>query len=90
MLDLLAGSQLIRSELDGRHTNDGQRLIQDRYSLRCLPQYLGPIVDGLAQIGQALQRYFPQGLVGTPFSPPHPPSISVFGVWMQLWQSQKP
>ena len=48
------------------------------------------LLRGLAQIGQALQRYFPQGLVGTPFSPPHPPSISVFGVWMQLWQSQKP
>jgi len=55
MLDLLAGSQLIRSELDGQHDYRGHSLIQDRYSLRCLPQYLGPIVDGVAQIAQQIE-----------------------------------
>jgi phenylalanine ammonia-lyase len=50
MLDLLAGSSLIRNELDGSHDYRGQQPIQDRYSLRCLPQYMGPIVDGIEQI----------------------------------------
>jgi phenylalanine ammonia-lyase len=50
MLELLAGSQLIRDELDGQHDYRQGDLIQDRYSLRCLPQYTGPIVDGLRQI----------------------------------------
>ncbi len=55
MLDLLAGSQLIRDELDGRHDYRGTQPIQDRYSLRCLPQYMGPIVDGLAQISKQIE-----------------------------------
>ena len=50
MLDLLDGSSLIRDELVQRQPHQKGRLIQDRYSLRCLPQYLGPIVDGLKQI----------------------------------------
>lgn len=50
MLDLLAGSSLIRNELDGSHDYRGQQPIQDRYSLRCLPQYMGPIVNGIEQI----------------------------------------
>jgi phenylalanine ammonia-lyase len=52
MLDLLAGSSLIRDELKGRHSPRQGQLIQDRYSLRCLPQYLGPVVEGLAQISR--------------------------------------
>lgn len=55
MLDLLAGSKLIRDELDGRHDHRTADLIQDRYSLRCLPQYTGPIVDGLAQIARQVE-----------------------------------
>jgi phenylalanine ammonia-lyase len=55
MLDLLKDSQLVRDQLDGRHDNTIQGLVQDRYSLRCLPQYLGPIVDGLAQIRQQIE-----------------------------------
>lgn len=55
MLDLLAGSKLIRDELDGQHNHRGRDLIQDRYSLRCLPQYMGPIVDGVAQIAQQIE-----------------------------------
>lgn len=50
MLHLIDGSSLIRDELDGRHDMRHHDLIQDRYSLRCLPQYLGPFVDGLARI----------------------------------------
>jgi phenylalanine ammonia-lyase len=55
MLDLLAGSKLIRDELQGQHDYRNRDLIQDRYSLRCLPQYMGPIVDGLAQIAQQIE-----------------------------------
>jgi phenylalanine ammonia-lyase len=46
MVKLLQGSRLCRNELDGHHAAQGQQPIQDRYSLRCLPQYLGPILDG--------------------------------------------
>ena len=55
MLDLLSDSDLIRHELDGSHDYRGEQLIQDRYSLRCLPQYLGPIVDGIEQITQQIE-----------------------------------
>jgi phenylalanine ammonia-lyase len=51
MLELLTGSALIADELDGQHEfRGGNEPIQDRYSLRCLPQYMGPIVDGIRQI----------------------------------------
>lgn len=55
MLDLLAGSRLIRRELDGSHDYRGDHPIQDRYSLRCLPQYMGPIVDGIEQIEKQIE-----------------------------------
>lgn len=55
MIDLLAGSRLIREELDGSHDYRGSHPIQDRYSLRCLPQYMGPIVDGIADIQKQIQ-----------------------------------
>ena len=50
MLKLLRGSRLIRDELHGRLEYQQGELVQDRYSIRCLPQFLGPIVDGLASI----------------------------------------
>lgn len=51
MLRLLNGSALIADELDGQHEfRGGDEPIQDRYSLRCLPQYMGPIVDGIRQV----------------------------------------
>jgi phenylalanine ammonia-lyase len=52
MLALLSGSKLIRDELQGRRGRSRGELIQDRYSLRCLPQYMGPIVEGLNQIAK--------------------------------------
>jgi phenylalanine ammonia-lyase len=55
MLELLAGSGLIRDELDGSHNYRDRDLIQDRYSLRCLPQYIGPIFDGIAEIAEQIE-----------------------------------
>ncbi|KYC37949.1 histidine ammonia-lyase [Scytonema hofmannii PCC 7110] len=55
MLNLLAGSRLIREELDGSHDYRGEHPIQDRYSLRCLPQYIGPIADGIEQIKRQIE-----------------------------------
>lgn len=50
MRELLADSKLIRDEFKTRHARSDGELIQDRYSLRCLPQFLGPVIDGLDQI----------------------------------------
>ncbi|HEX7113706.1 MAG TPA: aromatic amino acid ammonia-lyase [Steroidobacter sp.] len=47
MRKLVAGSKLVRSEAAGDRGHRAGKLIQDRYSLRCLPQYIGPIVDGI-------------------------------------------
>ncbi|NMG08479.1 aromatic amino acid ammonia-lyase [Brasilonema sp. UFV-L1] len=55
MLKLLAGSRLVREELDGSHDYRGEHPIQDRYSLRCLPQYMGPILDGIEQIARQIE-----------------------------------
>jgi phenylalanine ammonia-lyase len=55
MRHLLEGSLLIREELNGRTRQNEHELEQDRYSLRCLPQYLGPIVDGLAMITKQVE-----------------------------------
>jgi phenylalanine ammonia-lyase len=55
MRALLAGSRLMRGELDSRRDAHSHGLVQDRYSLRCLPQYMGPIVDGITQIAQQIE-----------------------------------
>jgi phenylalanine ammonia-lyase len=55
MLELIAGSALIRDELDGSHDYRGEQPIQDRYSLRCLPQYTGPIADGISEIVKQIE-----------------------------------
>jgi phenylalanine ammonia-lyase len=48
MRELLSDSRMLGGN-DGAGGRD-IALIQDRYSVRCLPQYLGPVVDGLRQI----------------------------------------
>jgi phenylalanine ammonia-lyase len=56
MLTLLQGSALIADELEGQHEfRGGDEPIQDRYSLRCLPQYMGPIVDGIRLIASQIE-----------------------------------
>ncbi len=55
MLRLLEGSRLIRDELDGKRVFRENDLVQDRYSLRCLPQYMGPIVDGVDTIARQME-----------------------------------
>lgn len=48
MLALLSGSRLVRDEPAQGRAHERGTLIQDRYSLRCLPQFLGPTLDALA------------------------------------------
>lgn len=55
MLELLDGSRMSRDELDGRHDHRAGGPIQDRYSLRCLAQYMGPILDGLAHLTEQVE-----------------------------------
>ncbi|MDJ0736259.1 MAG: aromatic amino acid ammonia-lyase [Nostocaceae cyanobacterium] len=55
MLELLTGSSLIRDELDGSHDYREEHPIQDRYSLRCLAQYTGPIVDGIEEVARQVE-----------------------------------
>lgn len=50
MLMLLDGSKLVSDRTDGSRV-----LIQDRYSLRCLPQYLGPAVESLMQTAAQIE-----------------------------------
>ena len=41
---------------EGReHANGKSVHVQDRYSLRCLPQYMGPIVEGVARITRVVE-----------------------------------
>jgi phenylalanine ammonia-lyase len=54
MSRLVQGSKTIRSEAAGERGHRKGALIQDRYSLRCLPQYIGPIIDGLATVARQI------------------------------------
>jgi phenylalanine ammonia-lyase len=49
MRELLAGSKLLHRAETWPPGHTG-RLIQDRYSVRCLPQFLGPVLDAVAVI----------------------------------------
>ena len=41
---------------EGRENTNGKSVqVQDRYSLRCLPQYMGPIVEGIARVNQTVE-----------------------------------
>jgi phenylalanine ammonia-lyase len=55
MAELVRGSSLIRSEAAGARGHRAGTLIQDRYSLRCLPQFLGPVFDGLANAARQVE-----------------------------------
>lgn len=55
MFSLLEGSKLSRIEAGNGRDRSPDELIQDRYSLRCLPQYLGPIVDGMMTIASQIE-----------------------------------
>lgn len=49
MRRLLAGSRMTYEGMKGRFPQPRHSLVQDRYSLRCLPQYLAPVLEGLDQ-----------------------------------------
>lgn len=55
MASLLKGSKLVRSEAAGDRSHRKGKLIQDRYSLRCMPQYVGPIIDGIAEAARQIE-----------------------------------
>ncbi|CAF1558597.1 unnamed protein product, partial [Didymodactylos carnosus] len=55
MCDLLNESKMINCCLDGKHIMIPNVLIQNRYSLRCIPQYLGPFIEALDQITQTIE-----------------------------------
>ena len=43
-----------RANQNGKAKSSGKQGVQDRYSLRCLPQYMGPIVDGIARVADTV------------------------------------
>ena len=49
MREMLAGSNLVEDRQEGWQVRSSNRLIQDRYSLRCIPQYLGPLVETISE-----------------------------------------
>ena len=55
MAALLKDSKLIRNEAAGDRSHRKGALIQDRYSLRCMPQYVGPIIDGMADAARQIE-----------------------------------
>lgn len=55
MAELLKGGRTIRSEAGGDRALRKGGLIQDRYGIRCLPQFFGPIVDGLATAARQVE-----------------------------------
>ena len=55
MAQLLLDSRAIRSESGGDRSHRPGKLIQDRYSLRCLPQFIGPVIDGLATLKRQIE-----------------------------------
>jgi phenylalanine ammonia-lyase len=59
ILDLLDGSTMIYDCFDAPLTQRSvEHLIQDRYSIRCLPQFLGPILETLYDITRTLEIEF--------------------------------
>ena len=50
---LLTGSQMVRK--NGDPLQGENKLYQDRYSIRCVPQFLGPIVDGFKTVQKNIE-----------------------------------
>jgi phenylalanine ammonia-lyase len=51
-----AASIIQRLLREGRPNTNGKVVdVQDRYSIRCLPQYFGPIVDGIARVTNVVE-----------------------------------
>lgn len=48
--DLIGGSKFVLCDANDSCKSKDKQLIQDRYSLRCIPQYAGVILDGIRQI----------------------------------------
>jgi phenylalanine ammonia-lyase len=48
--DLISGSKFVLCDANDSCQSKDKQLIQDRYSLRCIPQYAGVILDGIRQI----------------------------------------
>lgn len=55
MRHLLRGSQLAAGDLDHQLEHRAGDLLQDRYSIRCLPQFLGPLLDSLGVIAAQVE-----------------------------------
>ncbi|QTA80122.1 AMP-binding enzyme [Desulfonema limicola] len=55
MINLLKGSQLAHNDHNTQHREEKHKLVQDRYSMRCIPQFLGPVIDGLAVITKQVE-----------------------------------
>jgi phenylalanine ammonia-lyase len=55
MRTLLGGSRLMRPAGGYEEEARDGRLIQDRYSVRCLPQFLAPIVEGVSQVADTIE-----------------------------------
>jgi phenylalanine ammonia-lyase len=55
MAELVASGKTIRSEAGGDRRRRKDELIQDRYGIRCLPQFVGPIVDGLVTAARQIE-----------------------------------
>jgi len=53
-VDLTAGSRLLGTSPADRQLDAGE-LAQDRYSLRCIPQFLGPAADAIAYVAGQLE-----------------------------------
>ena len=59
MLNLLDGSEMISDNLNSlMKQRNPKELIQDRYSTRCLPQFLGPTLETLWDITRTLEIEF--------------------------------
>lgn len=55
MRRLLQGSRMTWDGIGERDERFSPSLIQDRYSLRCLPQYMAPIYEGLDSISRQIE-----------------------------------